>query len=159
MKSRIRRKNSLNSQSAFFTRSTVYNLHFVLTGLVLLFLFERTSSPDLNIEARKKIQARLSWPPWLMCGLYFEELLRTSTMIEQLLLYTNIRQTQIRGFTIWLLLIPLCVSQRVLKWTRYGSPRCEHFVFLIQVAFLEVWKCDLRSLFLLNHTNILLLST
>ena len=38
-------------------------------------------------------------------------------------------------------------------------PRCEHFGFPIQVAFLKVRKCDLRLLFLLNHTNILFLST
>ena len=31
----------------------VCSLHFVLTGLVLLFLFERASSPDRNIGARK----------------------------------------------------------------------------------------------------------
>ena len=37
--------------------------------------------------------------------------------------------------------------------------RCEHFGFSIQVAFLEVRKRDLRLLFLLNHTNILFLST
>ena len=57
MLSSIRRKNRINSQSAFFypvcslqfafcaqsafcTRSAVSSLHFVLTGLVLLFLFE-----------------------------------------------------------------------------------------------------------------------
>ena len=36
---------------------------------------------------------------------------------------------------------------------------CEHFGFSVQVAFLEVRKCDLRLLFLLDHTNILFLST
>ena len=37
--------------------------------------------------------------------------------------------------------------------------RCEHFSFSIQVAFLEVWKCDLSLFFLLNFENILFLST
>ena len=37
-------------------------------------------------------------------------------------------------------------SQRVLKGTRYGSPRCEHFGFSIHVTFLEVGKCCLRLL-------------
>ena len=37
-------------------------------------------------------------------------------------------------------------SQRVLKGTRYGSPRCEHFGFSIHVTFLEVGKCSLRLL-------------
>ena len=49
-------------------------------------------------------------------------------------------------------------SQRVLKWTRNGSPRYEHFGFLISSCILEVRKCDLKLLFLLNHTNILFLS-
>ena len=66
----------------------VPGLHFVLTGLVLLFLFERASSPDRNTGAREKILLRLSWPLWLICGLYVEELTRKSTMIVQLLLYT-----------------------------------------------------------------------
>ena len=50
-------------------------------------------------------------------------------------------------------------SQRVLKRTRYGSPRCKHFGFSVQVAFSEVRKCDLGLLSLLNHINILILST
>ena len=104
---RIWLKNSINSQFAFFTQSAVcilypvYSLHFVRTGLVLLFLFERASSPDRNIGARKKILVRLSWPLWLMCGLYVEELTRKSTMIELWLLYTDWRRTQMRGLPIW----------------------------------------------------------
>ena len=136
MLSRIRRKNSINSQSAFCTRSAVNSLHFLMTGLVLLFLFEWASSPDRNIGARKKILVRLSWPLWLMCGLYVEELTRKSTMIELWLLYTDWRRTQMRGLPIW----------RLLMLFR-GSPRCEHFGFLIQVAFSEVRKCELRLLF------------
>ena len=103
MLSRIRRKNSINSQSAFCTRSAVSSLHFLMTGLVLLFLFERASSPDRNIGARKKILVRLSWPLWLICGLYVEELTRKSTMIVQWLLYTNWRRKQMRGLPMWLL--------------------------------------------------------
>ena len=37
--------------------------------------------------------------------------------------------------------------------------RCEHFSFSIQVAFLEVWKCDLSLFFLLNFANILFISS
>ena len=108
----------------------------------------------------KKVFVKLSWSLWLMCRLYVEELPRTSTMIEQWLLYINWRQMQMHGLTIWLPLIPWSAwSQGMLKWTRYGSPRCVHLGFLNQVAFLEVRKCDLRLLFLLNHTNILFLST
>ena len=105
MLSRIRQKNSINFQSAFCTRSAVSSLHFLMTGLVLLFLFERASSPDRNIGARKKILVRLSWPLWLMCGLYVEELTRKSTMIELWLLYTDWRRTQMRGLPIWRLLM------------------------------------------------------
>ena len=109
MLSRIRRKNSINSQSAFCTQSAVCilypaavcSLHFVLTGLVLLFLFQRASSPERNTGARKKILVRLSWPLWLICGLYVEELTRKSTMIGQWLIYTYWRRTQMRGLPIW----------------------------------------------------------
>ena len=59
----------------------VCSLHFVLTGLILLFWFKQASSPDRNIEARKKILVILSWPLWLMCELYIEELPRKSTII------------------------------------------------------------------------------
>ena len=74
----------------------VCSLHFVPTVLVL-FLFERASSSDRNIGARKKMLVRLSWPLWLMCGLNVEELPRTSTLMKQWLLYTNWRRTQMRG--------------------------------------------------------------
>ena len=77
----------------------VCSLLSVLTRLVLLFLFERASSPDRNIGARKEILVRLSGPLWLMCGLYVEELPRTSTMIEKWLIYTSWGRTQMRGLT------------------------------------------------------------
>ena len=147
MLSRIRRKNSINSQSAFCTRSAVSSLHFLMTGLVLLFLFERASSPDRNIGARKKILVRLSWPLWLMCGLYVEELPKYCTMIEQWLLYSNWRRTYNDYFIptedgrkcaanqcgyLW---CSFAWPQRVMKWTRYGSASCEHFGFSIEVVF------------------------
>ena len=87
----------------------VCSLHTLLTGVVLLFLFERASRPDRNIGAPREILVRLSWPLWLMCGSYVKELPRTCTMIEQSLVYTNWRRTQMRGLTIWLPLIPFCV--------------------------------------------------
>ena len=99
MTSRIRRKNSINSQSifcnqsAFCTRSTVCSLHSVLTGLVSLLLVERGSSPDRDSGARNNILAYLG--RWLMCWLYVEELPRTTTIIEQWLLYSNWRRKQI----------------------------------------------------------------
>ena len=96
----------------------------------------------------KKILVRLSWPLWLICGLYVEKLTRKSTVIEQWLPYTNWRGTQMRGLPIWAHL--MLFRQRVLKWTRYGSLRCEHFGFSIQVAFSEVRKCDLRLFFFIK---------
>ena len=155
MLSRIRRKNSINSQSAFCTQSAVCilypaavcSLHFVLTGLVLLFLFQRASSPERNTGARKKILVRLSWPLWLICGLYVEELTRKSTMIGQWLIYTYWRRRKCAAYQYGDLWCSVARSQRVLKWTRYGSIRCEHFGFSIQVAFSEVRNCDLRLLF------------
>ena len=167
-------KNSLNSQSAFCTQSAVCifylfcilnavcSLHFVLTGLVLLFLFERASSPDRNNGARKKI-FRPSWPLWLMCWLYVEELPRTSTMIEQWLLYTNWRRTQMHGLParLPLMLMLFCVVTACFEMNPLRVPycRCEHFDFSIQVAFLEVQKGDFRLLLFLNHKNMLFLST
>ena len=79
-----------------------------------------------NIGARKKILVRLSWPLWLMSGLYFEELPRKSKMIEQWLLYTNWGRTQI-----WGLPISMTASDALLR----GHSVCwkEHFGFSIQV--------------------------
>ena len=100
-----------------------------------------SSEPQVRTEIlglEKKILVGLSWPLWLMSGLYVKELPRKSTVIEQWLLYTNWRRTQMRGLPIWLPLIPFCVvTACVDKW-------CEPFGFSIQVAFLEVRKCDLR---------------
>ena len=128
-------------------------MHFVLTGLVLLFLFERVSSPDLNIGARKQFLVRLSWPLWLMCGLYVEELPRKGTTIEQWLLYTNWRRTQMRGLPIWLPQCSSAWSHRVLKWTATGPLGVN--ILASRFKEEEVRKCDLRLLSLLNHTNIL----
>ena len=120
----------------------VCSLHSLLTRLVLLFLFERASSPDRNIGARKEILVRLSWPLWLMCGLYVEEHLRKSTMTEQWLLYTNWGRTQMHGLTIWLPLIPFCVVTACVEMNSIQVP--------------QVWTFQLLDL--LNHTNILFLS-
>ena len=145
----------------FFTQSAVCilypvcSLHFVLTGLVLLFLFERASSPDRNIEAQKK-NFKLSWPLWLMCELYVEELPWTSTMIEQWLLYTNWRRIQMHGLPIWLPLMLFCV---VTACVEINPLRVWTFRLLDSSCILEVRKCDLRLLFLLTHKNVLFLST
>ena len=128
-------------------RSTVCSLHFVLTGLVLLFLFERALSANRKLEL-ENILVRLSLPLWLICGLYVEKLTRKSKVIEQWLLYTNWRRTQMRGLPIWAHL--MLFRQRVLKWTHYGSLRCEHFGFSTQVAFSEVRKCDLKLFFFIK---------
>ena len=124
--------------SAFCARSAVCSLYFVLTGLVLLFLFERASSPDRNIGARKKILVRLSWPLWLICGLYVEELTRKSTIIEQWLLISTEDGRKCAAYQYGYLWYTFAWSQRVSKWTRYGSLRCEHIGFSTQVAFSEV---------------------
>ena len=145
------------TQSAFRTRSAVCTLHFVPTGFALLFLFEGASSPNRNIGARKYILVRLSWPLWLMCGLYVEELPRTSTIMEQWLLYTNWRRTLPR-LNNMAASDTLLRDHSVLKWARYGSPRCRHFGFSIQVAFLEIRNCNLCLLSLSNPTNILFFS-
>ena len=80
---RIWLKNSINSQFAFFTQSAVcilypvYSLHFVRTGLVLLFLFEQASSPDRNVGAPKKnssetiLAAMIAM--WNVCWRAYEE--------------------------------------------------------------------------------------
>ena len=124
--------------SAFCARSAVCSLYFVLTGLVLLFLFERASSPDRNVGARKKILVRLSWPLWLICGLYVEELTRKSTIIEQWLLISTEDGCKCAAYQYGYLWYTFAWSQCVSKWTRYGSLRCEHIGFSIQAAFSEV---------------------
>ena len=108
----------------------------------------------------KKTLLRPSWPLWLICGLFVEELTRKCTGMEQWLISTNWRRTQMCGLPLGPLWCSFAWSQRELKWTRYGSSRCEHFGFSTQVAFSEVRKCYLRLLFfLLNHINISFRST
>ena len=138
-------EKSIHSQPAFCTQSAVCILY--RPDLYCCFLFERASSPDRNIGARKIILVRLSWPLWLMCGLYVEELPRTSTIMEQWLLYTNWRRTLPRLNNMAASDI-LLRDQGVLKWARYGSPRCGHFGFSIQVAFLEIRNCNLFAYYL-----------
>ena len=150
MPSRIRRKKKYKFSVFIFYLVDIFypvcSLHFVSTGLILLFLFERASSPDRNIGARKEILVRLSWPLWLMCGLYVEELPRKSTMIEQWLLYTNWRRTQMRGLTIWLPLVPFCVVTTCVEMNISA--------FDSTCIFRSSGR-DLRLLFLLNHTNFI----
>ena len=70
--------------------------------IVLLFLFDRASSPDrIEAGARKTILVKLSWPLWLMCGLYVEELPRKRKMTEQWLLYTNWRRAAYQHGYLW----------------------------------------------------------
>ena len=73
-------------QSAFFTDRI---------GIAVFVRASLKSGP--KYWSSKKILLRVSWPLWLMCGLYVEELLRKSTMIKQWLLCTNWRRTQIRA--------------------------------------------------------------
>ena len=138
----------------------VCSLHFVLTGLVLLFWFERASIPDRNIGARKKILVRLSWPLWLICGLYVEELTRKSTMIVQWLLYTNWRRKQMRGLPMWLLPNALSRGHSVC-WNEpaTGPLGVNISASRFKLHFQKFRKCDLRLLFLLTHINVLFLST
>ena len=108
MLSRIRRKDSINSQSAFFTRSAICILYLVyilysvccLQSAVFILYWPHWYCCFCSSKP---------WPLWLMCRLYVEELPKTSTMIELWLLYTNWRRTQIPGLTIRLPLIPFCV--------------------------------------------------
>ena len=81
---------------------------------------------------------RLSWPLWLICGLYVEELTRKSTIIEQWLLISTEDGRKCAAYQYGYLWYIFAWSQRVSKWTRYGSLRCEHIGFSIQVAFSEV---------------------
>ena len=95
-----------------------------------------------------------------MCWLYVEELPRTSTMIEQWLHYTNWRRAQMRGLPIRLpiMLMLFCVVTACFEMNPLRVPycRCEHFGFSIQVAFLEVQKCDLGLFLFLNHKKHLI---
>ena len=168
MLSGIRRRNIKNSQSAFCTQSAVCILYlvcilypvcsllsaFCTDRIGLLFLFERASSPDRNIGARKKKISETFLASmidvWTVGWGAPEEKYDDRTIITLYLLLT------ILYGCLW---CSSAWSQRVLKWTRYGSLRCEHFGFSIQAAFLEVRKCHWRLLFLLNHKKTLFLST
>ena len=122
-------------------------LQSVVTGLVLLFLFERASSPDRRIGTRKKFQ-------WDCLGRYdwcVDCILKSS-----------------RGKAQWWSIDYFIPTEDESKCATYQYKllmlfcvviACEHFGFSIQVAYMEVRKCDLRYLFVINHTNILFLST
>ena len=56
-----------------------------------------------------------------------------------------------RGLLIWLPLMLFLVATACDKMNPLRVPlRCEHFGFSIQIAFLEVRKCDSRLLFCLT---------
>ena len=145
-------EKSINSHSAFCTQSAVCILYLVCisypvcclqsafcTGRICIDVFVRGSlKSEPKYRGSNYILARLSWP----CGLYVEELPRTSTIMEQWLLYTNWRRTLAR-LNNMAASDTLLRDHSVLKWARHGSPRCRHFGFSIQVAFLEIRNCNL----------------
>ena len=119
------------------------------------------SEPQVRTEIMELEKIfRPSWPLWLMCSLYVEELPRTSTMIEQWLLYTKWRRTQMLA-NMTVSHVNALLRGNGVFWNEpaKGFPRCEHFGFSIQFTFLEVQKCDLRLSLFLNNANILFLST
>ena len=106
----------------------VPSLHFVpglqstfCTNRIGIAVFVRASlKSGPKYWSSKKMLVRLSWPPWLIRGLYVEELTRKSTMIGQWLLYTNWRRTQMRGLPTWLSLmlfrvVTACVEMNSLR--------------------------------------------
>ena len=112
---------------------SVCSLHFV-PGLQAAFCTDRIG---ISVFVRASLETGLILTAiidmWTACWRAHEEK------------YSN---AQLRGHSV-------CV----LKRTRYGSPRRKHFGFSTQVAFSEVRKCDLGLLSLLNHLEILILST
>ena len=145
-------KNSINSQYAFCTQSAFCILYLVcilrpVCSLQSVFCSDRIgiavfvraslkSGP--KYWSSKNILVRLSWPLWLICGLYVEELTRDSTIIEQWLLISTEDGRKCAAYQYGYLWYTFAWSQRVSKWTRYGSLRCENIGFSIQVAFSEV---------------------
>ena len=91
----------------------VCSLHLVLNGLVLLFLFERASSPNRNIGARKKLY-------WDHRGRYDWYVDRKCTGIEQWLFSTNWRRTQMCGLPLW---PPLMLFRVVTTWVEMNPLR------------------------------------
>ena len=98
-------------QSAFFTDRI---------GIAVFVRASLKSGP--KYWSSKKLIGHYDWPLWLatMCGLHVEKLPRKSTMIEQRLLYTNWRRTQMRGSPIWLPLmffrvVTACVERNPLR--------------------------------------------
>ena len=113
-------KNSINSQSVFCTQFAVcilYPICSLQSAVCILYWPDLyccfcSNEPQVRteiLELEKTNLVRLSWPLWLMCELYVEEFPRTSTMIEQWLLYINWRRTQMRVLPIWLPLMLFCV--------------------------------------------------
>ena len=111
------------------------------------------------LELEKTNLVRLSWPLWLMCELYVEEFPRTSTMIEQWLLYINWRRTQMRVLPIWLPLMLFCVVTACVEMNPLRVPLVWTFRLLDSSCIFRSSEMWLRLLFLLNLKNILFLST
>ena len=66
----------------------------------------------------------------IVCGPYVEELTRKSTMIEQWLLYTNWRQTQMRSLPIWLPLMLFCMVTACVEMNLLRVPKVWAFWLL-----------------------------
>ena len=114
----------------------VCSLHFVLTGLILLFLFKQASSPDRNIEARKKILVMLSVGRYDWCVNCILKSSRGKAQLYSNDYFISTEDERKRAtYPYCCLRCSSALSQHVLKWTHYGSPRCEHFGPSIQIAF------------------------
>ena len=88
-------KTSINPQSAFCIWRSAF-----CTERISVDVFVRASlKSEPKYWSSKKILERPSWSLWVVCG---GELLRKSTSIEQWLLKSNWRRTQMRGLPIWL---------------------------------------------------------
>ena len=119
MLSRIRRKNSINSQSAFSTQSAVCILSLVCILYPVCSLQSAFCTDQIGIAGYVRASLK-SGPKYRsskknLMRLYVEELPRTSTMIEKWLLYTNWGRTQMRGLPILLPLMLLCVITACVK--------------------------------------------
>ena len=87
-------KTSINPQSAFCIWRSAF-----CTERISVDVFVRASlKSEPKYWSSKKILERPSWSLWVVCG---GELLRKSTSIEQWLLKSNWRRTQMRGLPIW----------------------------------------------------------
>ena len=146
------KKNSINSQSAFCTQSAVCILYWL--DWYYCFCSGEPQVWTEILELEKKILVRLSWLLWLMCGLYVEELPRTSTMIEQWLLYTNWRWTQMHDLPIWLPLMLFCVVTACVEMNPLWVPKSWTFWLLDSSCIFRSLEMWFEVIILLNHTNV-----